>query len=206
MPFNQFNLYEDDTLDTEFSGTFQFLHYTDLSDNPQDTVLYLGSIDDTVQLQATSNPGVAEITITPTYILPEWDNATAYTVGQKVEPTTPNGYVYKCTDAGTSAGSEPSWPIPPSGFGSTVVDGGVIWELHAPRHPITEVKLALTSGGLSSATGGAALNLGNTILGGVAEAQPIHIRITNSVTSTSNNTGNEELAVYLNSCLETEIP
>lgn len=206
MPFNEFNLYEDDTLDTEFSGTFQLLHYTDLSDGSQDMVLYLGSLNEDVMLQATSNPGVAEITITPTDILPEWEADTAYTVGQKVQPIGGNTYVYKCTIAGDSDSSEPSWPVPPVGFGSTVVDNGVTWELHSKQHPTTEVKLALTSGGLASATGGAALNLGNTILGGVAEAQPIHIRITNSVTNTSNNTGNEELAVYLNSCIETDVP
>jgi hypothetical protein len=40
----------------------------------------------------------------------------------------------------------------------------------------TAVKLALSSGGLTSATGGAPLNLPHTILGGVANALPIHYK------------------------------
>ena len=40
----------------------------------------------------------------------------------------------------------------------------------------TAVKLALSSGGLVSATGGAPLNLGVTVLGGVANALPIHYK------------------------------
>lgn len=39
------------------------------------------------------------------------------------------------------------------------------------------VKLADTSGGLTGATAGAALSLGHTILGGVANAKPVHMRI-----------------------------
>jgi hypothetical protein len=40
----------------------------------------------------------------------------------------------------------------------------------------TLVKLALSSGGLSSAVGGAPLNLPHTVLGGPANAVPIHYR------------------------------
>lgn len=39
------------------------------------------------------------------------------------------------------------------------------------------IKLASTSGGLTSATGGAALSLGATVTSGVANAKPVHIRI-----------------------------
>lgn|SRR5574340_375026 len=42
--------------------------------------------------------------------------------------------------------------------------------------PATEFKLALTSGGLATATAGAALNLSATITGGVANAVPIYTR------------------------------
>lgn len=42
--------------------------------------------------------------------------------------------------------------------------------------PATEFKLALSSGGLASATAGAALNLSHTINSGVANAVPIYTR------------------------------
>jgi len=59
-------------------------------------------------------------------------NATDYTTGVKtqgtiVEPTTPNGFVYICTVAGTATG-EPTWPTV---LGGTVTDGTVTWRCHA---------------------------------------------------------------------------
>lgn len=59
-------------------------------------------------------------------------NETDYTTGAKtqgtiVEPTTPNGFVYICSVAGTATG-EPTWPTT---LGATVVDGGVTWRCHA---------------------------------------------------------------------------
>lgn len=42
--------------------------------------------------------------------------------------------------------------------------------------PATEVKLALSSGGLATATAGAALSLSHTVTGGVANAIPIYTR------------------------------
>lgn len=41
------------------------------------------------------------------------------------EPTTPNGHVYKVVTAGTSGGSEPTWPTT---TGATVTDGTVTWQ------------------------------------------------------------------------------
>lgn len=38
-----------------------------------------------------------------------WQNTHAYSQGDVVKPTTPNGFIYICSTAGTSAGSEPSW-------------------------------------------------------------------------------------------------
>lgn len=54
--------------------------------------------------------------------------------------------------------------------------------------PAADVKLALTSGGLAGATGGAALNLGTVINGGVANAVPVHIRVTDSTATPGLNT------------------
>lgn len=53
-----------------------------------------------------------------------WAASTAYTVGQRVRPTTRNGHVYECTTGGTSAAAEPTWPTTD---GATVADGTVVW-------------------------------------------------------------------------------
>lgn len=203
MPIS-FKLYTDSGLTTLFGGTLSLVHNTDLSDNPQDTTLYFGSTDDTVQLQANSDPGVDNITLTPTDTLADWATATAYSLDDLVEPTTPNGYVYKCTTAGTShASTEPTWPT--SGIGTTVSDGTVVWTFMGARHATTEIKLATTSGGLSGATPGAALSLGTTITGGVANAQEVHVRVTNAVTSVRNNASHSEIGIYINEVIETGV-
>ena len=54
-----------------------------------------------------------------------WAATTAYSLGDVVKPTTSNddGYYYICTAAGTSGGTEPTWP----GAGGSVTDGTVTW-------------------------------------------------------------------------------
>jgi len=54
-----------------------------------------------------------------------WQVSTVYAVGDIVKPTAANGYAYRCTVAGTSAASEPTWPTT---FGNTVTDNGCQWE------------------------------------------------------------------------------
>lgn len=55
-----------------------------------------------------------------------WAAATAKTVDAVVEPTTRNGYRYRCTVAGTThATTQPTWPVTP---GTTVTDGTVTWK------------------------------------------------------------------------------
>jgi hypothetical protein len=58
--------------------------------------------------------------------LSAWGATTAYEVGHRRWPTntTANPYTFQCTVAGTSGGSEPTWPTAP---GATVVDGTVTW-------------------------------------------------------------------------------
>tara|TARA_A100000171_G_scaffold53092_1_gene76745 strand:- start:19863 stop:20480 length:618 start_codon:yes stop_codon:yes gene_type:complete len=198
-----FKLYNDSLLTSPFTGTLQLTHESDLSDNPQDFQYYFGSAETAGArtLEAVSNPGVDQITITPTDGLADWAATTAYALGDTVEPTTPNTYRYECTTAGTSGSGEPTFPT--SGIGSTVVDGTVVWTLVANRHELTEIKLATTSGGLPGATAGAALNLGTSILSGSANAVEVHIRVTNAVTQVSNNTGNPEITLDINSVQET---
>lgn len=54
-----------------------------------------------------------------------WAATTAYTLGTIVRPTAQNGYLYQAVVAGTSAGSQPTWPTT---VGLTVVDGTVTWQ------------------------------------------------------------------------------
>jgi len=191
-----FQLYTDSGLTTLFSGTETLTHQTNFSDNPQTFTLYYGSPTTGRVLQAVSNPGVDQITITPTDTTPLWVLSTAYSLGQAIEPATPNGYWYSCTTAGTTSSSAPTWPT--SGIGSTVTDGTVVWTLQGATHPITEVKLALTSAGLSSATAGAALNLGTAINSGTSNAVALYVKITNSVSTVSNDTTYPQLGLYVN--------
>lgn len=197
-----FKLYTDSGLTTLFGGTLNVTHQSDLSDNPQDFVLYFGSTASSTQLQTTVNPGVDNITLTPADTLPAWVATTAYTLGQSVEPTVDNGFRYSVVTAGTTGASEPTWP---TSIGSDVVDGSVVWRCVAASHQPTEVKLATTAGGLDSATGGAALSLGNTLTSGVGNAQAVHIRITNAVTTVSDNSGTPEIGININDVTETAV-
>ncbi len=63
-----------------------------------------------------------------------WAANTAYVVGNRVEPVTPNNqFTYECSVAGTShAATEPTWPTTE---GETVTDGTVTWTtLAIQRH------------------------------------------------------------------------
>lgn len=72
----------------------------------------------------------------------KWTATTAYTTSDYVIPTTANGRLYKCTTAGTSAGSEPTWPTT---VGGTVSDGTAVW---------TEQTVAFDAGTAPEVTGG----------------------------------------------------
>jgi hypothetical protein len=55
-----------------------------------------------------------------------WAATTAYSVGDTIEPTTPNGLRYRVTaSTGSSDAIEPTWPL---AVGDTVEDGDVTWE------------------------------------------------------------------------------
>jgi len=197
-----FKLFTDSGLTSQFNGLYQLTHETDLSDNPQDNTLYLGSNTAGRQLDANSNPGVDDIVLTPTNSLDEWVLSTAYSLGKLIEPITPNTYVYECTTAGTSSGSEPTFPT--SAIGDTVTDGTVVWTMVGKRHEISEITLALSSAALATNTPGDPLTVATTVTSGVANAIPIYIRITNAVATVRSNTGYPEIAVFINTVVETE--
>lgn len=54
-----------------------------------------------------------------------WAASTSYAEDKVVRPTTGNGFLYRATNAGSSAATEPTWPTI---IGRTVVDSGVTWE------------------------------------------------------------------------------
>jgi hypothetical protein len=199
-----FKFYTDTSLTSAFSNLYQLTHKTDLSDNPQTFTLYFGSATANRLLQASSNPGVDQITLTPTKILPVWTANTVYTLGQTRSPTVDNTYRYEITTAGTShATTEPTWPT--GAIGNTVVDGSCIWTLVSKEHPITEIKLALTEGGLTGATAGAALNLGTSISSLAANKVTVWMKVTNSVTTVESNTGTPEIGLYINAVQESAV-
>ena len=79
---------------------------------------------------------------------PAWQASNAYSLGDPVRPTARTGYVFECTTAGTSGGSEPgSWPTTP---GNTQADGSVTWTCRANYALAVG---ALTSGEFTKATG-----------------------------------------------------
>ena len=55
-----------------------------------------------------------------------WAASTAFSLGDVRRATVDQvtGLFFKCTTAGTSAGSEPAWP---TDIGSTVADNNVVW-------------------------------------------------------------------------------
>lgn len=204
-----FGLFVNDTLTNSFSGEYTLIHNTDESDNPNDRLLYLGSLGsggaDTEdrKIQALSDPGVDDIQCSIVYILPEWEATTSYSVGDCVEPVTPDGFRYRCTTAGTSDTTEPVWSGM-GGIGSTIVDGTVVWTKVSAIHPTSEIILALSQGDLDTNTPGVPLVLNNTIISGTANAIPIYIRINNSVNTVSDNSATPELALSLSSMIELE--
>lgn len=79
--------------------------------------------------------------------LPYWTPGTLINPGQYIEPTTPNGFRYKATQAAAAytAGTEPAWPTT---VGATVVDGGVTWTAEA-KATITWTASPLLESGVS---------------------------------------------------------
>jgi len=194
-----YKLYDDSGLTIISNTTVLVDALSDLSDGAHDYTYYLGNVDSNKALYASSNPGVDDIVLTPTYILPEWQSTHGYSLGASVIPTSANGYRYEVTTAGTSAGSEPTWGVILNG---TTTDGSVVWTLVAEDSPITEIILALSSGELDTNTPGASLALGNTILSGVINAVPIYLRVTNTITAVSDSVSTPELGLVLNSVVQ----
>jgi hypothetical protein len=53
-----------------------------------------------------------------------WEATTAITGGALKKPTVSNGHYYRCTTAGTTGATQPTWPTTAA---ATVADGTVVW-------------------------------------------------------------------------------
>ena len=113
------HVYLDVGLTDQFDDATDILGASAINGGQGDGVFYVGSPDDTIKIQADSDPGIDPITVS-------------------------------IADSAPGSGVE-----------------------------VTDIKLALTQGGLGGTTGGASLNLGATINGGVANAVAVWYRWTN---------------------------
>jgi hypothetical protein len=120
----------------------------------------------------------AFLTLGPTaYPAPAWQPNHAYVLGNAVQPTTPNGFVYPCQVAGTSGSVQPTWPTTTG----VVTDGGVTWQ-YGTTHDM-QVSRGIEFGGGAGSSFGAGilmdgyfydamidLSLGHLVDGGVKDA------------------------------------
>lgn len=196
-----FNFYTDDTL-TSLANQLTLEFESDLSDAPKDVLYYFGSAEPGKKLETAINPGVNEITLTPTYILPKWEASKVYALGDSVIPDTPNGYRYEVTTAGTSGAIEPAWGVIMNG---NTLDNGIVWRLVAEDSPITEIKMALSLSGLDTAIAGEPLTIGNTVLSGAGNAIPVYVRVTNTITQVSESLGTPELGININQVKQSSV-
>ena len=155
-------------------------HWSDHSEVHRTRQVWLGNPSAGTKIEATSNPGVDPITVTPVTSVAAWAASTVYAAGAVRLPTTPNGYVYT-SSGGTSGASEPTWPTT---IGATVVDNGMTWTCTAEQDLPTEYRLASTFEDLDSATPGAGLSLGTSVQGGAGNAVTFWVRCTNGGTHT----------------------
>lgn len=69
-----------------------------------------------------------------------WILSTAFIFGAVVMPATKNGHRYTCSQGGTTAATEPTWP---ARDGATITDGTVIWrEAGADFENVFDVRAA----------------------------------------------------------------
>jgi hypothetical protein len=74
-------------------------------------------------------------------------NLTDYVVDDIVTPSSPNGYLYECVTAGTSAAAPPTYPVT---WGTRIADGSVVWacrEMFTSLWSFTLVDTPTTAGG-----------------------------------------------------------
>lgn len=201
---DSFFMYTDSGLTLLFSGGFSLGFKTDLSDAVVTENLFFGSTIVNRIIQAKSNPGVDQIVLSIADVLPIWTANTVMSLGNAVQPTSSNTYRYTCSTAGTTdVSTEPSpWPTT---IGATITDGSVVWTCTGKKHPVSEVKLALTEAGLTSAVAGDSLNLGTVIQSLSANAISIWIKRTNTITTVESTGSIPDIGLQLNLITESDV-
>lgn len=109
------------------------------------------------------------------YTIDAWAATTVYALNAVAKKVASNGRYYKCTTAGTSAGSEPTWPTT---LGATVTDGTVVW---------TDVGLIPTPLGWTKAFSGTNKAAYRMDTGGSSTGS--YLRVDDNITSYANRTG-----------------
>ena len=64
------------------------------------------------------------VNLAEAYDTEKWEANKYYGVGNIIRPTVLNGHSYRCLAAGTSLGTEPTWP---DWYSGEVIDGSIIW-------------------------------------------------------------------------------
>jgi len=77
------------------------------------------------QLMQNLHDDIKDVSSVPNVRFREWEASTVYVTNRHVSSTVLSDFYYKATVAGTTGGSEPTWPVV---LGNTVVDGTVTWE------------------------------------------------------------------------------
>lgn len=167
--FMAFSLWSNEEMTIEASSPFN------LTFNGQGThefMLFFGSPDRTEVARAKSG---GDIMIMPANQLKHWQPSKYYRDGDIIEPRTANGLMYKCTQAGTSGKDEPNWDT--SLLGRENNSGTAKFLNYGNKFIQADVQLALAKQKLDSSVGGAAVSLGEQILGGSPIA--LYFRVTN---------------------------
>lgn len=111
-------VYKDTTLLITLAATPTRVGFIDIKNANTN---YLICVDGTNGYRIDTSGNVVQINQTYS----SWQASTNYSLGDKRVPTVSNGYYYEVTaDAGSSGGSEPTWP---TSIDSTVVDSGITW-------------------------------------------------------------------------------
>lgn len=110
-------LYQDTTAILTLSTSTGSVGYTECTEEGVTKVFFCDGTDAWV-IDASAT--ITQILNTYT----AWAATTAYSLGDYRRPTTANSLYYEVTTAGTSAGTEPTWPTT---IGTTVADGTIVW-------------------------------------------------------------------------------
>ena len=98
-----------------------------------------------------------------------WAANKAYTVGTVVKSTSStNTNTYRCIQAGTSAATQPVWPLE---AGGRVTDGGVVWEITSTLMDVMKVVLKQVAGALRNDVRLGLMTVGPNNAGGYVRAE-----------------------------------